>query len=97
MNAALGAVAHHRAQVLVHQRLAAHKEQVADVVLDADVDRRPALPSSVTLRRWLGIEAVHGESAKIAFGVADVGDGELQIARAAVRKNFAGQLTQASV
>ena len=32
------AVAHHGAQVFVHQRFAADEEQVADVVLDGDVD-----------------------------------------------------------
>ena len=54
---------------------------------------------SMTSRRLLqgdaaalaGIEAVHGKSAEIAFGVADIGDGKLQIARPAVLQNLRRQ------
>ena len=42
-----------------------------------------------------GIEAIHREAAKIAFGVADVGDSELQIAGAAVVEDVAEELERA--
>ena len=72
------------------QRFAADKEQVADVVFDADVDHVPRLfqGDAAALAR---VESVHGESAKIALGVADIGDGKLQIAGAAMRQDFAGE------
>ena len=41
------------------------------------------------------IEFVRGESAKIAFGVADVRDGKLQIAGAAVVQDLAQELKRA--
>ena len=47
--------------------------------------------SRVTARRLARIEFVRGEAAKAAFGVADVGDGKLQKAGAAMRQNFAGE------
>ncbi len=43
MNAPLRRIARHRAQVLVDQRFAADEEQVADVVLDTDINDVPRL------------------------------------------------------
>jgi len=96
MNPPLRRVAHHGPQILVNHRLAAHEEQVADVVLDADVDdvarllQRHAAP-------LLGVETVHREPAEIALGVADVGDGELEIARTAMLEHLAEQLENAGL
>ena len=42
----------------------------------------------------LGIEPIDGESTKIALGIANVGDGELEIARPAMVEYFANQLEQ---
>ena len=93
MNAPLGRVADHRADFFVHQRFAPHKQQVTDVIFHRDVDDvlgflerdAAALP---------GIEPVHREAAEIAPGIADVGDGKLEIARSAVAENFAEQSKQ---
>ena len=46
VNAALGRVARHRAQFLVHQRFATHEKQIADVILYGDVDDVAWLPSA---------------------------------------------------
>ena len=93
-NAPLGRVARHRAQVFVHQRLAADKQQVADVVLHADVNHVPRLAQRHAAP-LLGIEPVHRKAAEVALGVADVGDGELEIARPAMLEHLAQQLEPA--
>ena len=89
-NAALGRVAHHGAKVFVRERFSANKKQVSDVVLDRDVDHvaRLSQRDGTAVGR---VEPVHREPAKIAAGVTDVGDGELQIAGAAVIQHFAQQ------
>ena len=80
MDAPLGRVADHGAKVLVRQRFSADKEQIADVVLDRDVNHIARLfPSDRTPAAR--VEFVHREIAKIAAGIADIGDGELQIIR----------------
>ena len=83
MDAALGGVPCHRAEILVDQRLAADEQQVADMVFDADIDDVPGLGEGYAAALF-GVEPIDGETAEIAFGVADVGDGKLQIARPAV-------------
>src|SRR5215468_5772206 len=40
---------------------------------------------------FFGIESIHGKSAKVAFGVADIRDGELKITRTAVSEHVAQQ------
>ena len=52
MDAALGGVAHHFAQVFVDERFAADKEQVADVILDADVNHVPGFFQGDEWRRF---------------------------------------------
>ena len=71
MNAALRRVTRHRAQVFVHQRFAADKQQVADVIFDGDVDDIPRFLQR-DAAALLGIKPVHGEAAEIALGIADV-------------------------
>jgi len=91
MNAALGRVAIHRAQIAMHHRFPADKKQIADMIFHRDVHdlfrfvQRHAAPR---LRIKLGA----GESTETAIGVANVGDGELQIAGAAVIQYFADEL-----
>jgi hypothetical protein len=87
-------VADHRLQVAVDQRLAADEEQVADVVLHRDVHH---------VLRFLqghaaagpGIQLGTGETTETAVGVAEVGDGELEVARAAVAKDFSDEFEDA--
>src|SRR5258708_736851 len=85
---------HHCPQLLVRQRLTPHEQQIADVVL-----RRDGNDILRLLERYatalLGIETVHSESAEIAFRVANIGDGELQVTRSAVVKHFPQQLPRA--
>ena len=69
MDAALRRVADHSAQVAVDHRFAAHKEQVANVVLPRDVDHvaRFLQRDAAALLR---IKPVHGEPAEIAGGTS---------------------------
>src|ERR1043166_983723 len=90
MNAARGGVAHHLWQVPMSQRFAPNEEQVTDVVFPRNVDHVAGLLQSDTAALF-GIEPIHGEAAEIAFGVTDVGDGELEIAGAAVLEHVAHQ------
>ena len=94
MNPALSCVARHRAKVFMNERLAADKKQIADVVFHRDVNdvARFLQRDASTLLR---IEPVHGKSAEVAFGVADVRDGKLQITRPAVVEHFADELERA--
>jgi hypothetical protein len=81
----------HAGQVLVDERLAADEKEVADVVLDTDGNDIAGFLQG-DAAALAGIEFVPGEPAKIALGVADIGDGELEEARSAVVEDFAGQL-----
>ncbi len=67
----------------MHHGLAADKEQVADVVPDGDVDHVLGFLQR-DAAALLRVEAIDREVAEIALGVADVGDGELQVTGAAV-------------
>jgi hypothetical protein len=89
-NAPLGRVADHRAEILVRQRFSADEKHIANMVFDRDVDHIARLFQSdrTPVAR---LEFVDRESAKIAAGVADIGDGELQKSGAAVIKHFAQQ------
>src|SRR5581483_2336558 len=90
MDARLGRVTNHGAKFLVDERFAANEEEVADVVLDGDVDNILRFLEGDAAALF-GIEPVHRETAKIAFGVANVGDGELKVAGAAVVEHFTEQ------
>ena len=96
MNPALGGIAGHAAQLLVHQRLPAYEQQIPNVVPHADIDHIPRF-----LQRdaapFCGVEPVHCKPAKIAFRVANVGDRELQIARPAVIEHLAKKLKSAGL
>src|SRR5882672_7708976 len=91
MNPALRRITRHRAQITMHHRFAADEEQVADVIFDRDVNdvarflQRHAAPR-------LRIKLRARKPAEAAVGIADVCDGELQIARPAVIQNFADEL-----
>jgi hypothetical protein len=88
VDAAFGCVTNHGAQIFMDQWFAADEEEIADVIFDGDVDDvLRFLERDATAH--LGIETIDREAAEIAFGVADVGDGELQIARTTMRKDFA--------
>ena len=90
-DAPFGGIARHCPQVLVNQGFSADKKQVADVVFGGDVD---------DIARFLkgdapslfGVEAIHGEATKIALGIANIGDRELQIARTAVIEHISDEL-----
>ena len=90
MNATLGRVAHHRPDFLVHERFAAHKQQIADVIFHRDVDDIPGFPERHAAA-LLRIEPVHRESAEVALRIADIRDGELEITRTAVLEHLTDQ------
>jgi hypothetical protein len=75
----------------MNQWLASHEEQVTDLVFSGDID-----DVSCFLQRHtpplLRIEPVNREPAEIAFRVANVRDGELQISWTAIRQHFPHQL-----
>ena len=93
VDAPLRRVTDHFAQMPVRQRFAADKQHVADMILDTNIQHVPRLFQR-DAAPLAGIEPVHGETAEIAFGVADVGDGKLQIARPAVGENLPGELPE---
>jgi len=72
-------------------RFAADEEEVADVVFDADIDDVFGFLEG-DAAALLGIEAIDSEAAKVAFGVADIGDGELEVAGAAVVEDVFDEL-----
>jgi hypothetical protein len=80
----------HGGQVVVDERFAADEEEVADVVVDANINDIAGLIQGDAAAP-AGIKLVAGEPAKIALGVADIGDGELKEARSAVVEDFAEQ------
>ena len=75
------------AQVFVDKRLAADEEEVADVVFDANVNDIAGFLKGDAVA-LAGVELVAGEAAEAALGVADIGDGELEVAGAAVVEDF---------
>jgi len=88
MDATLGGVAGHGAEFFVNEGLAADEQEVTDVVFNADIDDVAGFLEGDAAPLF-GVKAVDGKAAKVAFGVADVGDGELEIAGAAVIENLA--------
>src|SRR2546426_11663401 len=83
MNSIRGRVSRHCRQLAMDERLATDKQQIADVVFDTDVDDVPCFLQGHA-SALLGIEPVDRKTAKVAFCVANVGNGELQIARPAM-------------
>jgi len=90
MEAALGRVARHRAQIAMDHRLAADKEQVADVIFQGDVNNLLRLVKCHAATR-LGVKFGAGKAAEITVGIAYIRDGKLQIAGATVIQNFADE------
>jgi hypothetical protein len=72
----------------VRQRFAPDKKQIADVVFDANIDHIPRLMERDRMP-FPGIELIDGKPAKLAFGIADIGDRKLKIPRPAVIKHLA--------
>ena len=79
---------------VVTDRFAADEEQVADVIFYRDVDDILRFLEGDAAAGF-GIEFGARKTAEIAIGVADVRDGELQVARTAVVEDFAHQFEQA--
>ncbi len=77
-------------------RFAADKEEEADTVFDADIDRVIGLLERDAFAGF-GVEAIDGEAAEIAVGIADVGDGELEVARAATAQALPEQRPEAGL
>ena len=94
VDAPLGCVARHRAQIAMHHRLAADEEQVANVILDGNVNDLLCLVERDTFA-GLGIKLGARKTAETAVCVADVRDGKLEVARAAVVENFAHEFEHA--
>src|SRR4051812_40784208 len=68
MNPRFGCVARHSAQIAMNQRFTANEKQIADVILNRDVDDIfRLLQSNAVPLLW--IEAVNSKSAKVALGV----------------------------
>src|SRR5436190_16564596 len=91
VNTALSGITGHCAQVAVHERFATNEQQVADVISNTDINHILGFLEGDTAAHFR-IEAVHGETAKIAFGVANIGNSELKIAWAAMVEHFANEL-----
>ena len=90
VNARLGRVTHHAAQFFMDQRLASYKKQVANVIPHRNIDDIPGLlQCDAAPLFW--VKTVHCEAAEIAFGVADVSDGKLEIPRPAMSQHLADQ------
>src|ERR1041385_1220935 len=90
MNASLGSVTNHLPQIPVREWFASDKEQVANMVVDTDVNNVPGLAERHTAA-LLRIEPVHSKSAEVAFRVANIGNRKLQIARAAMVEDILEQ------
>jgi hypothetical protein len=95
-DAVLGGVADHEAEVFVDHGFAADEEEVSDVVAAADIDHIACLLEG-DAAALSGVEAIDGEAAEIALGVADIGDGELEIAGSAVFEDLTDQLAEGFV
>src|SRR5262249_44104299 len=73
---------------------AADEEQIADVILHGDVDDILRFLQGDAAAGF-GIKFRTGKTAEIAIGIADVRDGELQVAGAAVVEDFAEEFEKA--
>src|SRR6185437_388025 len=94
MDAALGCVARHGAQLLVDHWLAADEEKIADVIFDGNFDDVLGFLQGDAAAGFR-VEFGAGKTAEVAIGVADVGDGKLQVTGAAVVEHFADQFEKA--
>jgi len=90
VDASFGGIPGHGTQVFVHERFAAYKKQVSNVVFEGNIDDITGFLKGDAAALFR-VEAVDGKAAKIAFGVANIGDGELQIARTAMSEDVAGE------
>lgn len=90
-DAGLGGIADHGADVAVDHGFASDEEQITDVVADADVDDAPGFLEGDGAP-VLGIEFGSCEAAETTVRVAEIGDGELEIAGAGVVEDFAEEL-----
>jgi hypothetical protein len=79
----------------VDERFATDKKEVSDVVFEGDIDDITSFLEG-DAAALLGIEAVDGKAAKIAFRVADVGNGELKIAGTAMIEHVTKELRPGS-
>src|SRR5262245_33134440 len=95
MNAALGCVTGHGAQISMHQRLTANKKQIANMVFDADIDHVPGLGQR-NASALPGIKPVYREPAEVALGVPDVRNSELEIAWPAMVQHIGDQFSNAA-
>ena len=94
MNPALRRVARHGAQIAMHHRFATHEQQIADVVFDGDVNDVARFLQRHAAARF-GVKFGSGKTAEIAVGIANVGDGKLEIARPAMLEHLGGKLEHA--
>lgn len=96
MNPAFRRVAGHGAQVPMHHRLAAHEEQVTNMILERDVNHALRLVQRHAAAR-LGIKLAAGEPAETAIRIANVRDGKLQVTRSAVVQDILDELELAGL
>ncbi len=96
MQTRFGCEADHVRQVAVEQRFAADEKQVTYLVLDRNADDILGLFQG-DHAALVGLETSRGESAKTALGVAEVGDGKLQITRAAILQDLAEETPRAGL
>ena len=78
----------------MHHRFTAHEQEIANVILDRHIDGQFGFIERDTAAR-ARIEFGAREPAEIAIGVADIGDGKLQITRATVVQDLAEKLERA--
>jgi len=84
----------HCPKLFMDERFTADKKEISDVVLDGDIDDIAGFLKGHTAALFR-VEAVDRKAAKIAFGVANIGDGELQIARTTMIEHVAEKFSPA--
>src|SRR5436190_9358645 len=94
MDSALGRVPRHCPQIFVDHRFSTHKQQVTDMVLDANINNIPRLLQGDTAPLFR-VEAIYGESTEITFGITNVGYRKLQITWTAVIEHLPRQAPEA--
>jgi len=78
----------------MHHGFATDEEEVADVIADADVDGVPGFLEGDGASGF-GIELGTCEPAEVAVGVAEIGDGELEIPGTGVIEHIADEANEA--
>ena len=86
VDSAFSRVSHHRSEIFVDEGFTPDEQDVADMVFQGDVDHIPGfLEGDAVPSFW--IELIDCKATEVTFCVANVGDGELEVAWASIREN----------